>query len=358
MESQILTAEERLQSLEEEIFREILDRISEEIPALQDMAASIAEIDLYASLAEVALKNKYVRPEFTTDYDILIRQGRHPVVETSMINGFVPNDAEISADSNQILIITGANMAGKSTYMRSVALIVIMAQMGSYVPADYARIGIVDRIFTRVGAFDDLASGQSTFMVEMTELATILNHATEKSLVILDEIGRGTSTLDGYCIAKAVLEFLHGKRLKGPRCLFATHFHEIVGIEADLKRVRNCHFAVKETEKEVTFMRKLIPGATDRSFGIHVARLAGVPGSVVSRSEEIMKRVMSGEEHPGGGVKRYTQMIFLDSDKSRMDTPGNDLMEEIKKIDINSITPLKALEILADLKNKVIKPDG
>jgi DNA mismatch repair protein MutS len=241
--------------------------------------------------------------------------------------------------------------------MRSVALIIILAQMGSFVPATYARIGVVDRIFTRVGAFDDLASGQSTFMVEMMELATILNHATEKSLVILDEIGRGTSTLDGYCIAKAVLEHLHGKRSKGPRCLFATHFHEIVGIEADLKRVRNCHFAVKETDKDVIFLRKLVPGATDRSYGIHVAQLAGVPASVVSRSEELMKRIMSGEDPMGGGVKRYTQMILLDAGTEPVREAGPDpLREELRSLQVNEITPIQALSILADLQEKARHP--
>ncbi|MDD1723982.1 MAG: DNA mismatch repair protein MutS, partial [Methanospirillum sp.] len=357
MESEIATADERLLSLEEEIFREILQKAAAEIPAFQEIARAVGEIDLASALAETALKNRYIRPELTGDTSLLIREGRHPVVDISIGDGFVPNDADLSADSNQILIITGANMAGKSTYMRSIALIVILAQMGSYVPATFARIGVVDRIFTRVGAFDDLASGQSTFMVEMMELATILNHATERSLVILDEIGRGTSTLDGYCIAKAVLEHLHGKRSKGPRSLFATHFHEIIGIESELKRVRNCHFAVKETDREVIFLRRLIPGATDRSYGIHVAQLAGVPPSVVTRSEELMKRVISGEEIPGGGgVKRYTQMIFLDSEPASNQVPVQDtLLDEIREIDVNSVTPLQALTILAALKEKALE---
>lgn len=355
MESQIATADERLLTLEEEIFRELLSKAAEEIPAMQEIAQAIGEIDLAAALAETALRHRYVRPELIEDSILLIREGRHPVVEASLGGGFVPNDAELAAGSDQIHIITGANMAGKSTYMRSVALTVILAQMGSYVPATFARIGVVDRIFTRVGAFDDLASGQSTFMVEMMELATILNHATERSLVILDEIGRGTSTLDGYCIAKAVLEHLHGKRSKGPRSLFATHFHEIVGIENELKRVRNCHFAVKETDNDVVFLRKLIPGATDRSYGIHVAQLAGVPQSVLTRSEELMKRVLSGEEVPGGGVKRYTQMILLDSGSSKQEVtkPSDPIRDEIRGIDVNSLTPLQALQILAELKEKV-----
>lgn len=357
MESQIATADERLLSLEEEIFRDIIEKASKEVPALQEIAHAIGTIDLYSGLAEAALKHQYVRPELVDEPTLLIREGRHPVVESSIGGGFVPNDAELSAGSDQILIITGANMAGKSTYMRSVALIIILAQMGSYVPATYARIGVVDRIFTRVGAFDDLASGQSTFMVEMMELATILNHATERSLVILDEIGRGTSTLDGYCIAKAVLEHLHGKRSKGPRCLFATHFHEIVGIEADLKRVRNCHFAVKETDRDVIFLRKLVPGATDRSYGIHVAQLAGVPASVVTRSEELMKRIMSGEDPMGGGVKRYTQMILLDGGTEPVRESAPDpLREELRSLQVNEITPMQALGILAGLQEKARHP--
>lgn len=356
MESQIATADERLLGLEEELFKEILDTAGSYVPALQEIAQATGIIDLYAGLAEGALKYRYVRPELVDEPTLLIREGRHPVVENSLEGGFVPNDAELSAGSDQILIITGANMAGKSTYMRSVALIVILAQMGSYVPATYARVGIVDRIFTRVGAFDDLASGQSTFMVEMMELATILNHATERSLVILDEIGRGTSTLDGYCIAKAVLEHLHGKRSKGPRCLFATHFHEIVGIESELKRVRNCHFAVKETDRDVIFLRKLVPGATDRSYGIHVAQLAGVPGSVVARSEELMRRIISGEDQIGGGVRRYTQMILLDAGPEPATSSGSDpLREELLSVQVNEITPMQALTILADLQEKARK---
>ncbi len=349
VESQIATADERLQTLEEELYSELLTSLQSSVPVLQETARAIGEIDLYAALAEVALKHGYVRPVLTKSPGILIREGRHPVVETSVQGGFVPNDAELSADHDQILIITGANMAGKSTYMRSVALIIVMAQMGSFVPATYAKIGVVDRIFTRVGAFDDLASGQSTFMVEMTELATILNHATEQSLVILDEIGRGTSTLDGYCIAKACLEELHGKRTKGPRTLFATHFHEIVGIENELKRVKNCHFAVSESDRDVVFLRRLVPGATDRSYGIHVARLAGVPDAVVKRAGDLMKRILTGEETPGGGVKRYTQMILLDSTGSSDPDP---LLTEIASLDTDAMTPLQALTILSDLKKR------
>jgi DNA mismatch repair protein MutS len=357
VESQITTADERLLSLEEELYTGLVATVRESVSEIQQTAHAIARIDLYAGLAEAALKYRYVRPHLTEEPSLLIREGRHPVVEASVPGGFVPNDAEMDASGEQILIITGANMAGKSTYMRSVALIIILAQTGSFVPASYARIGLVDRIFTRVGAFDDLASGQSTFMVEMLELATILNHATSKSLVILDEIGRGTSTLDGYCIARAVLENLHGKRSKGPRTLFATHFHELVGVEEELKRVRNCHFAVQETENDVIFLRKLIPGATDRSYGIHVAQLAGVPAPVTGRADELMKKILRGEESPGGGVKRYTQMILLDAPPahSQPSAAPDPFREELAGIDINSITPLQALSLLADLKSRAGK---
>jgi DNA mismatch repair protein MutS len=355
VESQIATADERLLSLEDELYTDLLSIVRKEVTALQQTARAIGRVDLFASLAEAALKFRYVRPRLAQESSLLIREGRHPVVEASIPGGFVPNDAEMSASDEQILIITGANMAGKSTYMRSVALIIVMAQMGSFVPATYAKVGLVDRIFTRVGAFDDLASGQSTFMVEMLELATILHNATEQSLVILDEIGRGTSTLDGYCIARAVLENIHGKRAKGPRTLFATHFHELVGVEEDLKRVRNCHFAVRETEKDVVFLRKLIPGATDRSYGIHVASLAGVPAQVITRADDLMKKIIRGEEMPGGGVKRYTQMILVDAPVSApsLTASGPDpLREELEAIDVNALTPLEALNLLADLKKK------
>ncbi|MDD1729476.1 MAG: DNA mismatch repair protein MutS, partial [Methanospirillum sp.] len=358
VESQIATADERLLTLEEELYTDLLATMRKQVSDLQLTAHAVARIDLFASLAEVALKFRYVRPHLTSEPALLVREGRHPVVEASLASGFVPNDAEMSASGEQILIITGANMAGKSTYMRSVALIIVMAQMGSFVPAAYAKIGLVDRIFTRVGAFDDLASGQSTFMVEMLELATILNHATEQSLVILDEIGRGTSTLDGYCIARAVLEHLHGKRNRGPRTLFATHFHELVGVEEDLKRVRNCHFAVKETDKDVVFLRKLIPGATDRSYGIHVASLAGVPVPVIGRAEDLMKKIMRGDESPGGGVKRYTQMILVDAPMVSTPSPlrPDPLREELDALDVNTLTPLQALSLLADLKQRVKDP--
>jgi len=279
---------------------------------------------------------------------ILIRDGRHPVVERSLA-GFVPNDTQMDCNENQFLLITGPNMAGKSTYMRQIALIVIMAQMGSFVPASYASVGIVDRIFTRVGAFDDLASGQSTFMIEMVELANILNNATPGSLILLDEIGRGTSTYDGYSIAKAVVEFIHNKDRVGVRSLFATHYHQLTAIEGALRRVKNYHIAVKEEGHDLVFLRKIIPGATDRSYGIHVARLAGVPARVTQRAKEILKEVENGSVISRGKEGgKYTQLVLFDSTASK----DSQLLEELRKLDVDAMTPLEALNALAELKKK------
>jgi DNA mismatch repair protein MutS len=347
-EAAITTAEEGLCALEQELYTELLNRLAGSLPLLQSISRGMAAFDLFSSLAEAAVRYRYTRPVLDTSTDILIREGRHPVVERAKEVSFVPNDTTLSGSGEQILIITGANMAGKSTYMRAVALIVIMAQTGSFVPAAHARIGLVDRVFTRVGAFDDLASGQSTFMVEMLELANILNNVTGKSLVILDEIGRGTSTLDGYCIARSVLEFLHGKRQGGPRTLFATHFHEIVTAESDLKRVRNYHFAVRDTGSEIVFLRTLIPGATDRSYGIHVATLAGVPPMVTDRAAGLLDELMRGEGGPGGRVKRYTQMLLVDAPQA----PPDPVIADLRDLDPDSMTPRQALEILYELHRK------
>jgi DNA mismatch repair protein MutS len=314
----------------------------------------LAAFDVFTSFAEIAHKFRYVRPDLTDDGTLLLRSVRHCVVE-QMLGGmaFVPNDCEMQNDKNQICIITGANMAGKSTYMRSICHAVIMAQAGCFVACDYARVGIVDRICTRVGAFDDLASGQSTFMVEMRELASILHFATDRSLIILDEIGRGTSTLDGYSIAKAVLEFLHGKRSSGPKTLFATHFHEIIGIESELKRVSNWHFAVKDTGSDVVFLRRLIPGATDKSYGIHVAVLAGVPKKVCDRASEVLKSVLSGDE--AVGVKQYTQMILVDEPGTQHSAEEESVLARLKEIDPDTLRPIDALTILSDLCNGIRK---
>ena len=351
-EAVITDADERVLALERSLFAGLVDEIRREIPALQKIARGIATLDVAAALADAAIDFDYVRPRLDTSDAITCRDVRHPVVERSLAGGFVPNDTELSGSNNQIMIITGANMAGKSTYMRSVALCCIMAQAGSFVPARSAQIGIIDRIFTRVGAFDDLASGQSTFFVEMLELANILNNMTEKSLVILDEIGRGTSTADGCSIAQAVLEYLHGKSAAGPKTLFATHFHELIGMEEELKRVKNYHFAVQETKKEVVFLRKLIPGATDKSYGIHVARLAGIPRKVTDRADVILSETLSRDTSGGAKARRYTQLLLVDDSVTARPVPvaPDPVITELARLDPNSLTPLQALAKLAELK--------
>jgi DNA mismatch repair protein MutS len=264
----------------------------------------------------------------------------------------------MSGSGTQIMIITGANMAGKSTYMRAVALICIMAQAGSFVPATHAAIGVIDRIFTRVGAFDDLARGQSTFMVEMLEVANILNNVTVNSLVILDEIGRGTSTVDGYAIAQAVLEDLHTKSQAGPKTLFATHFHDLVTMESVLKRVKNFHFAVKETKSDVIFLRKLIPGATDKSYGIHVARLAGIPKKVTERADTVLSEKIAGTTDPSRKVQRYTQLLIGDDGKHSAVLALQPVLEEIQKLNPDMMTPLQALQKLHELKKQLKNGSG
>ncbi|VVB96949.1 DNA mismatch repair protein MutS [uncultured archaeon] len=350
-EVMILSADEKKRSLEFELFNDINSRIAARSKELQATGHAIGELDVVVNLAEISVNNKYVRPEVNDGCNILIRDGRHPVVENSVPGGFVPNDTHIDCQDNQFLLITGPNMAGKSTYMRQTALIVIMAQIGSFVPASYASVGIVDRVFTRVGAFDDLASGQSTFMIEMVELANILNNATPRSLVLLDEIGRGTSTYDGYSIARAVVEFIHNKDRVGVRSLFATHYHQLTAISKALRRVKNYHIAVKEEGNDLVFLRKIIPGATDRSYGIHVARLAGVPLKVTARAREILKELESESSiaGKGRGDTKYTQLILFDSENSVKESP---VVEELKRLNVDAMTPLDALNALAALKKK------
>jgi len=355
-EALISSADERRLTLEQEVYQGVVRQLQAAVPGLQSMARGLAILDVTCSLATVTASNNYCRPVVDNSTRLLIRGGRHPVVEEGMPGKYVPNDLDMSGDRDQVLILTGANMAGKSTYMRAAALIAIMAQAGSFVPAEYARVGIVDRVFSRVGAFDDLASGQSTFMVEMLELANILNNVTEKSLVILDEIGRGTSTLDGLCIARAVLEYLHGSRSHGPRTLFATHFHEIVSMEGDLPRVRNFHFAVRESGNEVVFLRKLIPGATDRSYGIHVASLAGVPRRVTERARALLEEeIRGGGSSREGKTKRYTQMLLPDIEPQ---SPSHPVLEALKNLDLDDMTPLSALSTLYDLQKRARDTGG
>jgi DNA mismatch repair protein MutS len=356
-EALITNADERVLSLERDLYNALLDQLKPSVADLQVTAQGIAALDVYCALAEVAQAHNYVRPVPDDEDHILIREGRHPVVERNVSAGFVPNDTDLSGTGTRIMIITGANMAGKSTYMRAVALICIMAQSGGFVPAAHARIGVLDRIFTRVGAFDDLASGQSTFMVEMLELANILNNVTDRSLVILDEIGRGTSTVDGFAIAQAVLEFLHGRSHTGPKTLFATHFHELVNVESELKRVKNFHFAVRETQSDVIFLRKIIPGATDKSYGIHVARLAGIPKKVTERAGAILTQTIDRTTAPSQKVQRYTQLLLADDAHPASPPRSDPVLDEIRAIRTDELTPLQALTILHNLKRRIQEGD-
>ncbi|MEI7649928.1 MAG: DNA mismatch repair protein MutS, partial [Methanomicrobiales archaeon] len=340
-----------------ELYTSLIETLQKQVDALQAIAAGIATLDVSAALAEVAQTRDYVRPQLNDGDTIMIRDGRHPVVEQRVAGGFVPNDTELSGSKTQIMIITGANMAGKSTYMRTVALCCIMAQAGSFVPARHASIGILDRVFTRVGAFDDLASGQSTFFVEMLELANILNNFTSKSLIILDEIGRGTSTVDGCSIAKAVLEFLHGKATTGPKTLFATHFHELIAMEEQLKRVKNYHFAVKETQDEVVFLRKLIPGATDKSYGIHVARLAGIPKKVTERAEVLLSESMNRAVPAGTRPQRYTQILLVDDHEKKSIPVTHPALIALALLNTDEMTPMQALAKIAELKKTLDKDE-
>ena len=355
-EAEIAHADERLGEREQEVWQGLIDALRPAVAVFQAAARAAGLLDLFAALAEVGVEHRYTRPVVDGGSATRIRGGRHPVVEAMSSEPFVPNDTVLDAGGEQLLIITGANMAGKSTYMRAVALITVMAQCGMFVPADHATIGVTDRVFTRVGAFDDLASGQSTFMVEMLELANILVHATPKSLIVLDEIGRGTSTLDGYAIARAVLEFLHGKRKSGPRTLFATHFHELVEAEEDLPRVRNYHMAVKDTGASVIFTRTIIPGATDRSYGVHVAELAGVPGPVIGRAKTLLEDLVRREaaREPGNGPRRvrYTQMLLpVESDPARPPEPP--VLASLRALEPDRMTPIEALQALYRLKEEV-----
>ncbi|MDR7665129.1 DNA mismatch repair protein MutS [Methanosarcina sp. Z-7115] len=364
-ESLILTANDKAKALEYEIFMKITQTLSAHSRELQETAEWIGVLDVLTDLAEVAENNNYIRPQLTDNCKILIRDGRHPVVENTLPGGFVPNDTEMDCKENQFLLVTGPNMAGKSTYMRQTALIAIMAQAGSFVPASHASIGIIDQVFTRIGAFDDLASGQSTFMVEMVELANILNNTTPRSLVLLDEIGRGTSTYDGYSIAKSVVEFLHNRGKVGVRALFATHYHQLTALEEKLKRVKNYHIAVKEEGHELVFLRKIVPGATDRSYGIHVARLAGVPEKVIDRANEILKELEkenmledaedseNGKKRKSKATARYTQMMLFDPGSGANPAPASrsDSVEAaLRKLNVEKMTPIEALNKLHELK--------
>ena len=373
MEEDILGAEDKLFSLEYDLFTEIREKIADEVLRIQQTAKAVAKADAYVSLAVVAERNRYVRPIINENGVINIKNGRHPVVEQMIPNDmFVENDTYLDNDSHRISIITGPNMAGKSTYMRQTALIVLMAQVGSFVPAEYAEIGIVDRIFTRVGASDDLASGQSTFMVEMTEVANILRNATGNSLLILDEIGRGTSTYDGLSIAWAVVEHIADAKKLGAKTLFATHYHELTELEGRLNSVNNYCIAVKEQGEDIIFLRKIIKGGADKSYGIQVAKLAGVPEDVLHRAYEIADQLTKNDISTSEitSVQKETDKLKekkLSSKTDKKDTPGqlslfgepaedySELIEALKAIDISQMTPMSAMNKLYELQEMLKK---
>ena len=348
LETKLLTAKDRLAELEYSLFSQLRERIAGDVDRIQAASYAVASLDVLCSLAETASKNNYCKPEIDISGVIDIREGRHPVVEVMQSDTlFVPNDTFMDTDSARTMIITGPNMAGKSTYMRQTALIVLMAQMGSFVPAKSARIGIVDRVFTRIGASDDLSSGKSTFMVEMTEVAEILAAATPKSLLILDEIGRGTSTYDGMSIARAVLEYCTDKRKLGAKTLFSTHYHELTVLERETTGVKNFNISAKKRGGDIIFLRKIIPGGADDSYGIEVAGLAGVPESVVRRAKTVL-RMLETDGRPEAPVKEVP-----DDQISLMDLGGSEIADILKKTDINTLTPLEALNLLFDLKKKL-----
>jgi DNA mismatch repair protein MutS len=355
-EMKILGAEDRRATLEYEIFNEIRNEVVKNNPGIQKTARFLARLDCVTNLAEVAAQNDYRRPEMTSDGGIFIQDGRHPVVE-KMITAerFVPNTVKMDDTDNQILIITGPNMAGKSTVLRQVALVVIMAQMGAFIPAARAKISITDRIFTRVGALDNLSQGQSTFMVEMQETANILNNATEKSLVIMDEIGRGTSTFDGLSIAWAVAEYLHDLNSRGVKTLFATHYHELTQLSQTKPRVKNLNIAVKEWNDEIIFLRKLVQGGTNRSYGIQVARLAGIPHPVIDRAKRILYKIEQGDYNSSGSHGLINGDRSTAKGPVQLDLFGkteNKLITELVQADISRMTPLEALNFLNEFQER------
>ena len=361
-EEKVLNAEERIKDLEYNLFLELRKKISEETTRLQKIASDIAILDVISSLAEVASFRNYHRPKVNAEDKIKIMEGRHPVIEIANEEPFIPNDTYLDIDEDQILIVTGPNMGGKSTYLRQVAIICILAQMGSFVPAREAEIGVVDRIFTRIGAMDFLSIGQSTFMVEMLETANILNNATENSLILLDEIGRGTSTFDGLSIAWAVAEYLHEREEIRAKALFATHYHELTELALTMKRIKNYHVSVKEQKDDIIFLRKIVPGPSDQSYGIHVAKLAGIPRDVVDRSKEILFN-MEKQELDDLGLPRIayrppekrdkSQYLLFEEDREQ--AVLDDIKEEIENMDVSSLTPLDALNLLNELKKKLKK---
>ena len=357
MEATILGASDKVCSLEYDLFQEVRARVAESSERIQKTAELIARIDVYVSLAGVAARNKYIRPEVDSSTVLQIKDGRHPVVEQFVKNEyFVPNDTTLDLENNRIMLITGPNMAGKSTYMRQVALIVLMAQIGSFVPANEARIGLVDKIFTRVGASDDLASGQSTFMLEMNEVAYILKNATRNSLIIYDEVGRGTSTFDGMSIARAIIEHTYSKKI-GAKTLFATHYHELTVLEDEYKGIVNYNIAAKKRGDNILFLRKIVRGSTDDSYGIEVAKLAGIPGEVIKRAKEILavvERTSQTLKTSDDGEKRKEALSQKDESLITMDDCIRDqVMDDLKATDINALSPYEAMTLLYNLQKRL-----
>lgn len=365
-EQTVLNAEEKIRAREQDLFLALRENLDQYITDIQSNAGLIADLDALTALAEVAEKYHFVCPEINDDDTIDIRDGRHPVVETALKNeGFVPNDCLLDLQDNKLLVITGPNMAGKSTYIRQVALIVLLAQMGSFVPAAGAKIGVVDKIFTRVGASDSLIKGQSTFMVEMTETAEILKNATSRSLVIIDEVGRGTSTFDGLSIAWAIAEYIHDFQGRGIRSLFATHYHQLIDLAVTKNGAKNYNIAVKEWGEKIIFLHKIVEGGTSRSYGIEVARIAGVPKEVITRAREILRNLEKGEFDEIGmpriargirDVKNTSPQLSLFTRRESAMARENkeqEIINELKSIDIQSMSPLEALNKLSELQNKI-----
>ena len=353
-EEKILGAEDKILAMEDTLFRELLQALMEYIPAIQNDAALIARMDCLLSMATVAADNKYIRPAVSTDSVLDIRQGRHPVIEKQLPPGeqYVPNDVELDSEKQQIIVITGPNMAGKSALLRQTALIALMAQTGSFVPAESAHVGIVDKIFTRVGASDNISVGESTFMVEMTEAADIMNNLSPRSLVLFDELGRGTSTYDGISIAWAIVEYIHNNPKAHARTLFATHYHELNEMENLYPRIKNYNVSVREVGNQVVFLRKLERGGSEHSFGIHVAKIAGMPASIVKRANEVLK-TLEREQGQGSigkplieGSQEGMQLSFFQLD----DPVLCQIRDGILNLDVDNLTPIEALNKLNDIK--------
>lgn len=369
MEAKVISAQERSTALEHEIFHRVRSQIADHAKGIQQRASALGELDVLCAFAEVASGSSFVRPEFNTDGRISLRASKHPVLDESMHGGFVPNDVSLDSDKSRLIILTGPNMAGKSTFMRQIAIAVLLAQIGSFVPAAFASLCLVDRIFTRVGAYDDLSAGQSTFMVEMTELSNILSAATKDSLILLDEVGRGTSTFDGLSIAWAISEYIHNT-IKA-KAVFATHYHQLTQLEEILPGIKNYSMAVKEDKGSITFIRTVVPGATDKSYGVHVARLAGMPEAVTKRADEILKEIereavidpLAGSKRGRrSGKSKYTQLIFFDQPGAEPELQEKKMerdpvAEEIAGLDLDSMTPREAHSKLAEYQGRLRERD-